>query len=80
MRVGALPIVEHFHVVEDRPNRFLASLKLVSMNELAFQCRKEALDDRVDAPMCCQATFCIFADMARVPVRERSNLKTSLAI
>jgi hypothetical protein len=46
MRVGALPIVEHFHVVEDRPNRFLASLKLVSMNELAFQCRKEALDDQ----------------------------------
>ena len=47
MRVGALPIVEHFHVVEDRVNRFLASLKLVSMNELAFQCRKEALDDRI---------------------------------
>jgi len=47
MRVGALPIVEHLHVVEDRPNRFLASLKLVAMNEFALQCREETLDDRV---------------------------------
>ena len=47
MRVGALPIVEHFHVVEDRPSRLLAGLELVAMNELAFQGREEALDDRV---------------------------------